>query len=89
MRLGKLLTFARVHADLTSAELAAQIGIPTKRLGVIERGGDCDFATGIKIMQWLFENEKEERVVLQERDEPVTVDPTPAAPAEVPRGVVE
>jgi len=54
MKLGEIIRKWRAMSELGVREVAKEIGISHGTLARIERGEDCDGATLIKIMIWLF-----------------------------------
>lgn len=58
MRLGRLISIGRAADNMSAPELADALGIPTRTLTNIERGGRCDAATLVKLLTWLTEEPK-------------------------------
>lgn len=59
MRLGKVLADHRYARRIGGRELADEIGISAATLSRIENGGECEARILIKILTWLFSEEKE------------------------------
>jgi transcriptional regulator with XRE-family HTH domain len=58
MRLGKVLADHRYATRVGVREIADEIGISAATLSRIENGGECEARILIKILTWLFSEEK-------------------------------
>lgn len=56
--IGALIGLYRRVNNLTTKQLAEQIGISPSTLNRVEAGKDCDLDTMLKMIQWLFKAPK-------------------------------
>lgn len=54
MRIGRLIADYRWGNKISTRDLAKQIGMSSATLNRIENGENCDGATLVRLMTWLF-----------------------------------
>jgi len=58
MIISKMMRVHRANSDKDQKAIAADIGIPAKTFSRLESGKNIDQLAAIKVMAWLFDEEK-------------------------------